>query len=55
LRTKASDCPTDPCAQGKDRNCREADLQARLKIEAEQMLDELRNVAVFNLADVLVI
>ncbi len=33
----------------------EADLQARLKIEAEQVLDELRKVAVFNLADVLVI
>jgi phage terminase small subunit len=33
----------------------EADLQARLKIEAEQVLDELRKVAVFNLADVLAI
>jgi phage terminase small subunit len=33
----------------------EADLQARLKIEAEQVLDELRKVAIFNLADVLVI
>jgi hypothetical protein len=33
----------------------EADLQTRLKIEAEQVLDELRKVAVFNLAHVLVI
>jgi phage terminase small subunit len=33
----------------------EADLQARLKIEAEQVLDELRKVATFSLADVLVI
>jgi phage terminase small subunit len=33
----------------------ETDLQARIKIEAEQVLDELWKVAVFNLADVLVI
>lgn len=34
---------------------READQQARLKIEAEQVSDERRRAAVFNLADVLVI
>jgi hypothetical protein len=38
-----------------DRERLGADLQARLKIEAEQVLDELRKVAVFRLADVLVI
>jgi phage terminase small subunit len=34
---------------------REAEIQARLKVSAEQVLEELRKVAFFNLADVLVI
>jgi phage terminase small subunit len=34
---------------------REAEMQARLKVGAEQVLEELRKVAFFNLADVLVI
>src|SRR4051794_28249415 len=34
---------------------REAELQARLKISAEQVLEELRKVAFFSLADVVVV